>query len=61
MPATLGEITVMNSTDYTVQVLVSGEGDAWLPLGTVEAGEVSVFHEVLDQGELWEFRFDHTR
>lgn len=60
VPPTVAEITVANPTDYAVRVLVAGEEESWLPLGTVEPDDEATFEQVIDQGPTWRIRFDHT-
>jgi hypothetical protein len=59
--AFVDRITVVNPTDYDVNVDVrSAEGDGWLDLGTVERGREATFEEVADQGDQWLFRFSYA-
>ncbi len=59
-PPTVPEITIVNGTPYDLDVQVNG-GDrvSWLPVAIVEAGATDVSQEVIDQGEVWIFRFLH--
>lgn len=58
LPEHVEEITVENGTDFHLRVEVSdGEGDSWLGVGTVEAESTEAFPRIVDQGEVWTFRF----
>lgn len=58
LPEHVEELTVENGTDFHLRVEVSdGEGDSWLGVGTVEAESTEAFPHVIDQGEVWTFRF----
>lgn len=58
LPENVDELTVENGTDFNLRVEVSDEeGETWLIVGTVGAGEMKVFSRVIDQGEVWVFRF----
>jgi hypothetical protein len=51
-------ITIVNPTDYEIDVHVSGrEQDLWLPVTIVEAHTEDVAEQVIDQGDRWTFRF----
>jgi hypothetical protein len=59
-PPTIAEITIVNGTAYDLDVEVSGEDrQGWFPVAIVEAGSTDVSEEVIDQGEVWVFRFRH--
>ena len=54
------EVTIVNETAYDVEVEVgTAEGDVWLPLARVEARSTGSAREVIDQGDVWVFRFRH--
>lgn len=56
----VSEIVVANPTGYPLSVEVTGQADsAWLLLGTAQPGRDHRFQEVLDQGEVWVFRFGY--
>ncbi|HXF56761.1 MAG TPA: hypothetical protein VNO34_04165 [Actinomycetota bacterium] len=60
LPPRVDRITIVNPTDYDLDVEVTGrDRDGWLPTAIVEAGEEDVAQEVIDQGEVWIFRFRH--
>lgn len=60
LPATVAEVTIVNGTDYDLDVEVSdGDQHGWLPLAIVQAGATDVSQEVIDQGDVWVFRFRH--
>ncbi len=55
---TVDEITILNQTAYDLDVEVSGaRRDGWLPVASVDARSEGVAREVLDQGDVWVFRF----
>ena len=49
-------VTVANATAFSVDVEVV-DGDGTVSLGTVPAGGTETFHDVVDQGSAWNFRF----
>lgn len=58
VPEYVDELTVENGTDYHLRIEVSGgEGESVLRVGTVEAESTKAFPRVIDQGEVWMFRF----
>lgn len=58
LPEYVDELTVENGTDFHLQIDVSGgEGESVLRVGTVEAESTKTFPRVIDQGEVWLFRF----
>lgn len=60
LPPTVDRITIANPNEYDLDVDVTGQDrDAWLPLAIVEAGSEDVVEDVIDQGEVWIFRFKH--
>lgn len=55
------EVAVVNDTEYSANIDVSGKaGDGWLLLTTVEPQSTTTVEEVIDQGEMWIFRFDYV-
>jgi hypothetical protein len=59
-PPTVERITISNPTGYDLEVQVSDPNrDSWLPTGIVEAGSEQISEQVIDQGEVWIFRFLH--
>jgi hypothetical protein len=57
-PPPTRDITIVNGTGYDLTVEVSDDArGAWLPVATVEAGSERLSQEVLDQGDVWVFRF----
>jgi hypothetical protein len=59
-PPTVETITIANPTAYDLDVEVTDrDRDGGLPVAIVEAGSEDVVHEVIDQGEVWIFRFRH--
>lgn len=60
-PPTVDRITIVNPTDYEIDVHVSGrEQDVWLPVGIVQPRTEDVAEQVIDQGDRWTFRFLYT-
>ncbi len=54
------EVTIVNDTEYLANVDVTGKpGDGWLALTVVEPQSTTAVEEVIDQGEVWIFRFDY--
>jgi hypothetical protein len=59
-PPKVDRITVVNPTGYDLDLQVSdADRDSWLPAGIAEAGSRQITEEVIDQGEIWVFRFMH--
>jgi hypothetical protein len=59
-PPTVDRITVVNPTGYDLDLQVSDpDRSSWLPAGVAEAGSQQITEEVIDQGEIWVFRFLH--
>jgi hypothetical protein len=57
-PPTVDRITIANPTDYQLGVDVTGEDrQGWLPLTTLEPRSEYTVGEVIDQGQIWIFRF----
>lgn len=57
-PVTVDRITVVNHTDYDIQVHVTGRDPGiWLPIAIVEARSEDLARDVIDQGDRWTFRF----
>ena len=55
------EVAVVNDTEYSANIDVSGKaGDGLLLLTTVEPQSTTTVEEVIDQGEMWIFRFDYV-
>jgi hypothetical protein len=62
LPEYVDELTVENGTDFHLRIDVSdGEGESWLSVGTVDAETTKAFSRVIDQGEVWLFRFHGQR
>jgi len=58
LPEHVDELAVENGTDFHLRIEVSdGDGESWLAVGTVEAETTKAFPRVIDQGEVWLFRF----
>lgn len=57
-PTFIDEITVENPTRYDITIHVTDAGrDGWMAVGTGERQSTSTFEEIIDQGEVWIFRF----
>jgi hypothetical protein len=57
---TVDRITIVNATEYDLQVEVAAsDRERWLPVAIVEARSEKVAQRILDQGDLWIFRFLH--
>jgi hypothetical protein len=53
------ELTIVNDTDYSANVDVTGrDRDGWLGLTFVEPQSSVTIEEVADRGDVWIFRFD---
>jgi hypothetical protein len=58
-PSTVPSITFENPTAYALDIEVSpGSGRAWTSAGSVRQKSTTEVHEVIDQGDVWLFRFD---
>ena len=58
-PGTVSRITFENPTVYALDIEVSpGTGTGWTSAGSVRQKSTAEVHEVLDQGDVWLFRFD---
>jgi hypothetical protein len=54
------ELSIVNETEYSADVEVTDEDrDGWLALKPVEPNSTTVVEDVIDQGEVWTFRFDY--
>jgi hypothetical protein len=54
----VGRVTVVNHSEYAVDVDVAGATTAeWLPLGTAGVHASTSIASVFDQGSTWTFRF----
>jgi hypothetical protein len=59
-PPTVDRITVVNPTDYELDLHVTGRArERWLPVAIVGARSEDFVEEVIDQGDVWIFRFLH--
>lgn len=57
-PEAVSRVRVVNPSPLDLEVAVRGGArDAWLPLTSVAAGSERVVEGVLDQGDVWVFRF----
>lgn len=58
-PATVPRITLENPTPYALDVEVSpAPGAGWTSAGSVRQQSTADVQEVIDQGDVWIFRFD---
>jgi hypothetical protein len=56
----IAEVTIVNDTEYPAHVDVTdGTGDEWMGLTSVDPQSTMTVEEVIDQGEMWVFRFDY--
>jgi hypothetical protein len=54
------EVTIVNDTDYSANVDVSGKTrNGWLGLTAVQPDSTTTVENVIDQGDVWIFRFDY--
>jgi hypothetical protein len=56
-PSFVKQVTVDNPTVYHLEVEVSDGRQGWVGLGAVAREATQTFHEVIDQGDTWMFRF----
>jgi hypothetical protein len=56
-PAVVDRITIVNATEFDVDVDVSGDDGRLLELRYVAAGKKAVVRDVIDQGAVWVFHF----
>jgi hypothetical protein len=55
------EVTIVNDTEYSANVDVTSETrNGWLGLATVQPESTTTVEAVIDQGEVWIFRFDYV-
>ncbi|HVL04503.1 MAG TPA: hypothetical protein VM388_00835 [Acidimicrobiales bacterium] len=58
-PATVARITFQNPTAYALDIEVSsGPDSGWTSAGSVRQRSTAEVTEVVDQGDVWVFRFD---
>jgi hypothetical protein len=58
-PTTVGRITFENPTAYALDIEVSsGAASGWTSAGSVRQKSTAEVTEVIDQGDVWVFRFD---
>ncbi len=61
LPSVVPRITVVNPTQYNVQIDVTGlSRDGWLSLGGVRRETTKHLYEVIDQGNRWIFHFHYA-
>jgi hypothetical protein len=54
------EVTVVNDTEYSANIDVTGESrDGWLLLTSLDPHSTTTVKEVIDQDETWIVRFDY--
>lgn len=57
-PKVVAEVSVVNRSDFDVHVDVTDEGrDGWVSLTTANKASTTVAEDVVDQGDVWVFRF----
>jgi hypothetical protein len=55
------EVTIVNDTEYPANVAVTGKTrDGWLGLTLVRPESTKTIEAIVDQGEVWIFRFDYA-
>lgn len=60
-PATVDRVTVVNPYPYQLAIDVAGAGErSTMAVGTVERERRAVFERVVDQGDVWVFRFSYA-
>ena len=53
-------VTIVNDTEYSANIDVTGKtGDGWLLLTSMDPQSTTTVEEVIDQGDVWIFRFDY--
>ena len=58
-PKTVARMTFENPTAYALDIEVSsGAADGWTSAGSVRQRSTAEVSEVVDQGDVWVFRFD---
>lgn len=58
-PGTVPRIVFENPTEYALDIEVSsGPGQGWTSAGSVRQKSTGEVREVIDQGDVWLFRFD---
>jgi hypothetical protein len=58
-PGTVARLTFENHTAYALDIEVSpGTGTGWTSAGSVRQQSTADVNEVVDQGDVWLFRFD---
>ena len=56
--SSIDQISFENPTVYDLSIEVTGRArDGWISVGTAHAGETDTVEDVVDQGDLWIFRF----
>jgi hypothetical protein len=59
--SSVDEVTFVNETDYPAHTEVSGASqETWLNLTTAQPESETTVHEVIDQGDVWVFRFEYA-
>lgn len=57
-PAFVDKVSVVNDSEYTIDVQVRGhEGEGWMSVNRVDKGSTRTREDVIDQGDVWIFRF----
>jgi len=60
LPAHVDQVTIDNPHEWPAHVQVTDDRDRWVGVGTVGRESEHGFLEVLDQGEVWIFRFSYA-
>jgi hypothetical protein len=57
-PARIDHLAIANPTDYDLTIQLAPDANsAWLPFAVIGQRTTREFHDVLDQGDSWQFRF----
>lgn len=56
-PRTVSALAVTNPTRFDLAIEVSDDGEGWMPVGSVRRESTVTFKEIVDQGDVWVFRF----
>lgn len=56
-PSSVEQVSIVNRSEYTVTVDVRGDGGGWMSLNTIGEESTKTTADVLDQGDVWTFRF----
>ena len=58
LPPVVDQLTVKNHSQYSLTIAITTDAhDDWTLVGTVRWGTTETFSDVVDQGDMWVFRF----